>query len=327
MDGVEATRQIRKMERDTGRDQRRKRAVIFGLTGSCEDKDLVRYNEAGMDGCIEKGCIVARAIHEALAIKQENPNEFVFINSRNVHILRTKSPVIPDDVSSMDQDESKMVIMSPTITPRHDRHAPSSSPPTRSPLVRNIDLARSRSPSSSSSPSPVLHRKKYSLLVDDVTITQKLTSAALHRTGYTCDQACDGQQAVELAKLNSYAVILMDVQLPVLDGVEATRQIRAYEREIGVVEKALILGLTGSCGDDALRLYAEAGMDGCIEKGCVVSRAMHEAIALKEENPNVFLFIDAKNVQFRLLDNNYCDMDAPGSSSEDREMRCTSAVA
>jgi CheY-like chemotaxis protein len=143
--------------------------------------------------------------------------------------------------------------------------------------------------------------KKHALLVDDVKVTQRITGAALQKTGYVCDFASDGEVAVDMAKKNSYYVVLMDVQLPVIDGVEATRLIRAHEKENGITP-CIIFGLTGNCSDEALNLYAEAGMDGCIEKGCVVSRAMHEALAMKEENQDAFLFIDSRNVHFRLLD-------------------------
>jgi len=91
MDGVEATKFIRAFEAKT---PERTPSVIFGLTGACKEEDLERYLDCGMDGCIEKGCIVSRAMHEALAMKKENPNEFAFINSRNVQSIRTKKDVV-----------------------------------------------------------------------------------------------------------------------------------------------------------------------------------------------------------------------------------------
>jgi hypothetical protein len=64
----------------------RKPVIIFGLTASCGEADLQRYQEAGMDGCIEKGCVVSRAIHEALALHAQEPLQFLFIDAQNVHI-------------------------------------------------------------------------------------------------------------------------------------------------------------------------------------------------------------------------------------------------
>ena len=60
------------------------------MTGSVDEVDLDRYARAGMDGCIEKGCVVSRAMHEALAMYKEHRNAFIFINLRNVQILRPR---------------------------------------------------------------------------------------------------------------------------------------------------------------------------------------------------------------------------------------------
>jgi hypothetical protein len=76
--------------------------IIFGLTGNCKEDDLDRYNQAGMDGCIEKGCVVSRAMHEALAMKKENPGEFIFINSRNVQSFRSKHVSDNSDVKEVE---------------------------------------------------------------------------------------------------------------------------------------------------------------------------------------------------------------------------------
>jgi len=289
MDGVEATKFIRAFEAKT---PERTPSVIFGLTGACKEEDLERYLDCGMDGCIEKGCIVSRAMHEALAMKKENPNEFAFINSRNVQSIRTKKDVVmstSEESSDICVDLEKKADISTGLPTDEMEH-----------VLEKIPVSRD-SFATPPLPSVVPVTKKRALLVDDVKVTQKITSVALAKTGYTCDLAADGQSAVDLFKTNSYNVVLMDVQLPVMNGVEATRLIRQYERRTG--QKAcLIFGLTGSCSDEDLRTYAEAGMDGCIEKGCVVSRAMHEAIAMKEQNPCVFMFIDSRNVHFHLED-------------------------
>lgn len=139
--------------------------------------------------------------------------------------------------------------------------------------------------------------RRPALLVDDVGITQKVTKAALHQAGFQCSLAGDGEVAVAMAKKQPFFVILMDVQLPKLDGVQATAQIREFERSSGIATPALIFGLTASCKPDDLARYMEAGMDGCIEKGCIVSRAMHEALAMHKESPSEFVFINSRNVQ------------------------------
>eukprot|EP01083_Nonionella_stella_P075000 203626_1 len=141
---------------------------------------------------------------------------------------------------------------------------------------------------------PAHHKEVNCLLVDDVKVTQKVTIRALKRSGYQCDVAGDGKVALSMAKIHKYHVIMMDVQLPEMDGIEATKLIREHERTTG--HKALIFGLTASCEPDDLNSYAECGMDGCVEKGCLLSSALHEAIATLTENPANFIFIDRRNV-------------------------------
>lgn len=313
---MEATKLIRELERN---DATRIPTIIFGLTGNCKEDDLDRYNAAGMDGCIEKGCVVSRAMHEALAMKKENPDEFIFINSRNVQSIRSKkessssasSLEIKEDLAELARNSevpralaADVIMSEPSLNISVDSisNLPSSELDSPSHHLSKVKTQLSLLNNVSVSQSPVLSGKRHALLVDDVKVTQRITSAALQKTGYLCDLASDGEVAVDMAKKNNFYVILMDVQLPVIDGVEATKLIRSHEKETGQ-NRCIIFGLTGNCSDEALQLYAEAGMDGCIEKGCVVSRAMHEALAMKEANPNTFLFIDSRNVHFKLLEN------------------------
>lgn len=81
LDGVEATKKIRSLEFTL----HRKPTIVLGLTGSCRVSDLVLYRESGMNGCIEKGSIVIRAVVESLNILKHNRNQFLFVNAKNMH--------------------------------------------------------------------------------------------------------------------------------------------------------------------------------------------------------------------------------------------------
>jgi CheY-like chemotaxis protein len=73
------------------------------------------------------------------------------------------------------------------------------------------------------------------LLVEDIRPNQMIAMSLLKRRGYTCDLAQNGQEAVQMVADNQYDLILMDLSMPVLNGFEATKQIRAMAGEKGQV--------------------------------------------------------------------------------------------
>ena len=73
------------------------------------------------------------------------------------------------------------------------------------------------------------------LLVEDNELNRDMLSRRLERKGYTIAIAVDGQQAVDMAGAGTYDLILMDLSLPVMDGWEATRRIRAAGNRVPVI--------------------------------------------------------------------------------------------
>lgn len=102
------------------------------------------------------------------------------------------------------------------------------------------------------------------LLVDDREVNRKIGHALLKKLGHEVSFAEDGQQAVEMSRIGSYDLILMDIQMPVLDGYEAVRMIRSRERDTG--GHVPIIAVTANAlkgeGDRAIR----GGMDGYLCK-------------------------------------------------------------
>jgi len=78
------------------------------------------------------------------------------------------------------------------------------------------------------------------LLVEDNEMNRDMLSRRLERKGYTVAIAVDGQQGVDMALADPPALILMDMSLPVIDGWEATRRIKADER----TKKIPVIALT-----------------------------------------------------------------------------------
>lgn len=101
------------------------------------------------------------------------------------------------------------------------------------------------------------------LVVDDVEVNRQLLGHVLSRAGHAVSFAFDGQQAVDQVREGRFDVVLMDVQMPVMDGVEATRRIRRLGAGHATVP---ILGLTANVMAHERESYLAAGMDACLTK-------------------------------------------------------------
>jgi len=113
------------------------------------------------------------------------------------------------------------------------------------------------------------------LLVEDVAINAEVAGEILRMAGYAVDVAVDGLQAVELVRGGGYDLVLMDCQLPGIDGFEATRRIRALEVSGSTARQALpILALTASASTEDVERARQAGMDDHIAKPIDVRRLL-----------------------------------------------------
>jgi two-component system, sensor histidine kinase and response regulator len=101
------------------------------------------------------------------------------------------------------------------------------------------------------------------LLAEDNAVNQKVACRTLEKLGYRVDVAADGLAAVKAWETGRYALILMDCQMPVLDGYEATRQIRAKESS---GKRIPIVALTAHAMKGADEDCAAAGMDDYLTK-------------------------------------------------------------
>ena len=102
------------------------------------------------------------------------------------------------------------------------------------------------------------------LLAEDNAINQKLAVVLLQKAGYSVDAVETGAQALEKVQSDQYNVVLMDVQMPEMDGFEATRHIREWERERG--SHIPIIAMTAHAMQGDRERCLEAGMDDYVSK-------------------------------------------------------------
>ncbi len=103
------------------------------------------------------------------------------------------------------------------------------------------------------------------MLADDSADARLLTRAYLRKTPWQLDEAGDGREAIEMFKREHYDVILMDIQMPEVDGYEATRVIRQWEGDHGLPHTP-VLALSGSGLGAAVEGSLAAGCDAHITK-------------------------------------------------------------
>jgi two-component system sensor histidine kinase/response regulator len=107
-------------------------------------------------------------------------------------------------------------------------------------------------------------RHLHVLVVEDSKVNQKLATALLEKHGHTAGVAGDGREAIEAVSKEDFDVVLMDVQMPVMDGFEATKEIR--EREADTGRHVAIVAMTAHAMKGDREKCIEAGMDEYVPK-------------------------------------------------------------
>ena len=102
------------------------------------------------------------------------------------------------------------------------------------------------------------------LMADDAPGNRELVSAILRGLGLEIDTVCDGAEAVQAMQTGSYDLVLMDVHMPVMDGLAATGEIRRMQAGTG--RRTPILALTANVQADQVARCLDSGMDGHLAK-------------------------------------------------------------
>ncbi|WP_374470826.1 ATP-binding protein [Phenylobacterium sp.] len=115
------------------------------------------------------------------------------------------------------------------------------------------------------------------LAAEDNPTNRQVLAAVMNSLGIDIDIVPDGEQAVEAWRVGGYDLILMDIQMPVMDGVEAARAIRLAEKKQGR-PRTPIIALTANAMGHQLAEYTAAGMDGLVAKPIEIAK-LYEAIS------------------------------------------------
>ncbi|MGB1111421.1 MAG: response regulator, partial [Gammaproteobacteria bacterium] len=111
------------------------------------------------------------------------------------------------------------------------------------------------------------------LLVEDSEMNRTVATSMLKRFGYVADVAVNGREGVEAANKGTYDLILMDIQMPELDGLDATKEILAQERK----QRPYIVAMTANAMAGDRERYLATGMDDYLPKP-VQLKALRELI-------------------------------------------------
>ena len=118
------------------------------------------------------------------------------------------------------------------------------------------------------------------LLAEDNAVNQKLALRLLSQLGYRADVAGNGLEAVQSVQRQAYDVVLMDVQMPELDGLDATRQIRALAQ----LAQPRIVAMTANAMQGDREMCIAAGMDDYLSKPIrpeELTKALRACLALQ----------------------------------------------
>jgi CheY-like chemotaxis protein/HPt (histidine-containing phosphotransfer) domain-containing protein len=119
------------------------------------------------------------------------------------------------------------------------------------------------------------------LLAEDNSINQRLVLLLLERLGYSIDVVANGLEALEAVRQRVYDVVLMDMQMPEMDGLEATRRIRA---DVPAARQPHIIALTANALQGDREACLQAGMDDYLSKPIEVEALV---MALRRVSPQV----------------------------------------
>jgi CheY-like chemotaxis protein len=130
-------------------------------------------------------------------------------------------------------------------------------------LPRTANENVSASPEQGFLAAPLAASRGRILLAEDVEINREIARSILQKAGYEVDAVSDGAEAIRALQQRPYDLVLMDVQMPVMDGIEATQHIRSAAGPAGHTP---IIAMTANVYAEQIASFRRAGMDDHVGK-------------------------------------------------------------
>lgn len=122
------------------------------------------------------------------------------------------------------------------------------------------------------------------LIAEDNLINQKVAKMTLEKMGHDVDIAENGEVAVEKFLANEYDIILMDVQMPIMNGIDATRQIRKIEEAINKSKGIRIVAMTANVMKQDKEEYLASGMNDFVSKPFKINELINVLEKINKKN-------------------------------------------
>ncbi|MBN2638071.1 MAG: response regulator [Bacteroidales bacterium] len=112
----------------------------------------------------------------------------------------------------------------------------------------------------------IFQKKLNVLIVEDNDLNARFAEVILKKYDFNIDFATNGSIAIERFLNNNYDLILMDIQMPLMNGLEATRHIRNYEKQLSTEKPVVIIAVTAFALEHDRENCIDSGMDDYLTK-------------------------------------------------------------
>jgi signal transduction histidine kinase/ActR/RegA family two-component response regulator len=261
-------------------DEGRLRQVLFNVIGNA-----VKFTS--------KGGVMVAASHRALS--EDGVHLVVSVTDTGIGIAPATIPVLFERFRQADSSIARQyggsglgLAISKGLVELMKGHIEVRSEPGRgSTFTVTVELGLAESPAPTAHDTVLegpadLAAGMHLLVAEDNSVNQMVIGAMLSQMGHTFDMATDGDEAVSKAAAGGYDMVLMDIQMPRVDGLEAARRIRQLPGSAGRVP---IVALTANAMIEDRKGFAEAGMDGYVFKPIDRTMLAQELDRARSVNP------------------------------------------